>query len=90
MWRDYVKAAYLRRLQSFVPEVRSEDLLPGPCGIRAQAVRRDGSLADDFVIRQEGDVTHVVNAPSPAATSSLAIAREIADRVEGAEPGAVS
>jgi L-2-hydroxyglutarate oxidase LhgO len=83
MWRDYVKAAYLRRLQSFVPEVRSEDLVPGPCGIRAQALRRDGSLVDDFVIQQEGSVTHVVNAPSPAATSSLAIAREIADRVEG-------
>ncbi|MGH9367916.1 MAG: L-2-hydroxyglutarate oxidase [Thermoanaerobaculia bacterium] len=83
MWRDYVKAAYLLRLQTFVPEVSSEDLRPGPCGIRAQAVRRDGSLVDDFVIRQEGEVTHVVNAPSPAATSSLAIAREIVDRVEG-------
>ncbi len=86
MWRDYVKAAYLRSLQRFVPEVRLEDLLPGPCGIRAQAVRRDGSLEDDFVIRQAGDVTHVVNAPSPAATSSLAIAREIVDRVEGEAP----
>jgi L-2-hydroxyglutarate oxidase len=86
MWRDYVKAAYLRRLQAFVPEVRSADLLPGPCGIRAQALRRDGSLVDDFVIREEGRVTHVVNAPSPAATSSLAIAREIVDRVEGAGP----
>ena len=85
MWRDYVKGAYLRRLQSFVPEVRMKDLLPGPCGIRAQALRRDGSLVDDFVIRQNGNVTHVVNAPSPAATSSLAIAREIADRVEGVE-----
>jgi L-2-hydroxyglutarate oxidase LhgO len=82
MWQDYVKAAYLRRLQRFVPEVRGDDLLPGPCGIRAQAVRRDGGLVDDFVIRQDGPVTHVVNAPSPAATSSLAIAREIVDRVE--------
>jgi len=85
MWRDYVKAAYLRRLQAFVPEIRSRDLLPGPCGIRAQALRRDGGLVDDFVIRQEGAVTHVVNAPSPAATSSLAIAREIVDRAEGPE-----
>jgi L-2-hydroxyglutarate oxidase LhgO len=85
MWLDYVKAAYLRRLQAFVPEIRSADLLPGPCGIRAQALRRDGTLVDDFVIRQDGDVTHVVNAPSPAATSSLAIAREIVDRVEGPE-----
>jgi L-2-hydroxyglutarate oxidase LhgO len=91
MWRDYVKGAYLKRLQRFVPEIRSSDLLPGPCGIRAQAMGRDGSLADDFAIRQEGDVTHVVNAPSPAATSSLAIAREIVDRVEGPErPGSSS
>jgi L-2-hydroxyglutarate oxidase LhgO len=85
MWRDYVKTAYLRRLQSFVPEIRSADLLPGPCGIRAQALRRDGSLVDDFVFRQEGDIHHVVNAPSPAATSALGIAREIVDRVEGPE-----
>ena len=69
------------------PEIRSEDLLPGPCGIRAQAVDRAGGLVDDFVIRAEGDVTHVLNAPSPAATSSLAIAREIVDRIEGPAPG---
>jgi L-2-hydroxyglutarate oxidase LhgO len=84
-WRDYVKAAYVKRLQSFVPEIRASDLLPGPCGIRAQALRRDGTLEDDFAIRQDGAITHVVNAPSPAATSSLAIAREIVDRVEGPE-----
>ena len=83
VWRDYVKAAYLRRLQRFVPAIRGEDLLPGPCGIRAQALRRDGRLVDDFAVRQEGSVTHVVNAPSPAATSSFAIAREIVDRAEG-------
>ena len=89
MWRDYVKAAYLRRLQAFVPEIQSEDLLPGPCGIRAQAVDRAGGLVDDFAIRAEGAITHVVNAPSPAATSSLAIAREIVDRVEGPRAGSV-
>ena len=83
LWRDYVKRAYLRSLRKFVPELELTDLLPGPCGIRAQAVRRDGSLVDDFVIRDVGNVTHVLNAPSPAATSSLAIAREIVDRVEG-------
>ena len=82
VWRDYVKSAYLRRLQSFIPEIRGEDLLPGPCGIRAQALRRDGRLVEDFVIRHEGPVTHVVNAPSPAATSSLAIAREIVAEAE--------
>jgi len=83
VWRDYVKAAYWRRLRRFVPEILMEDLLPGPCGIRAQAVRRDGGLEDDFAIRVSGAITHVVNAPSPAATSSLAIAREIVDGVEG-------
>ena len=82
IWLDYVKAAYLRRLQAFVPEIRSADLLPGPCGIRAQSLRRDGTLVDDFVIQEEGNITHVVNAPSPAATSSFAIAREIVDRIE--------
>jgi L-2-hydroxyglutarate oxidase LhgO len=81
-WRDYVKGAYLRRLREFVPEISSDDLLPGPCGIRAQALGRDGGLLDDFVIRRDGAVTHVVNAPSPAATSSLAIAKEILDRIE--------
>lgn len=90
IWRGYVKTAYLRSLQRFVPEVRAEDLLPGPCGIRAQAVAREGGLVDDFVIRRDGPVTHVVNAPSPAATSSLAIAREIVDRVEGPEAARVN
>lgn len=82
LWRDFVKPAYLRRLQRFVPELRLSDLLPGPCGIRAQAVARDGALVDDFLFRRDGAVTHVLNAPSPAATSSLAIAREIVDRLE--------
>jgi len=90
VWRDYVKSAYLRRLQAFVPEIRAGDLLPGPCGIRAQALRRDGKLMDDFSIRQNGAVTHVVNAPSPAATSSFAIAREIVDLAEGAASRPVS
>ena len=86
VWRDYVKAAYARRLRAFVPAIRTADLLPGPCGIRAQALGRDGRLVDDFVVRSEGAVAHVVNAPSPAATSSLAIAREVVDRVEGPAP----
>ncbi len=56
-------------------------LLPGPSGIRAQALARDGSLVDDFVLSKTGRCVHVRNAPSPAATSSLAIARLIADEV---------
>ena len=80
LWRDYVKRAYWRQLRRLVPELEVGDLLPGPSGIRAQAVLRDGTLVDDFLIVEAGGVTHVLNAPSPAATSSLAIAREIVDR----------
>jgi L-2-hydroxyglutarate oxidase LhgO len=79
LWRDYSKRAYLARLRRYLPDLSLRDLLPGPCGIRAQAVARDGALVDDFLFRRDGPVTHVVNAPSPAATSSLAIARAIAD-----------
>ncbi len=81
LWRDWVKEVYARDLARYVPEVRASDLLDGPSGIRAQAVARDGSFIEDFAIKSEGAEFHVMNAPSPAATSSLAIAREIADRV---------
>ncbi|WP_114204211.1 L-2-hydroxyglutarate oxidase [Janibacter anophelis] len=65
----------------YVPELRDADLLPGGAGVRAQAVGRDGSLVDDFVIERLGPVTAVRNAPSPAATSSLAIAEEVVGRL---------
>ena len=58
------------------------DVEPGPAGIRAQAVDRDGKLLDDFAFAEAPGVLHVRNAPSPAATSSLAIARVIADRLD--------
>ena len=80
LWRDWVKAIYARDLARYVPEIRAADLLDGPSGIRAQAVARDGSFIEDFAIKSSGPEFHVMNAPSPAATSSLAIAREIADR----------
>jgi L-2-hydroxyglutarate oxidase LhgO len=82
MWRDFVKAAFVRALQAYVPEVRGDDLVPGPSGVRAQAVGLDGSLVDDFVVERSGKALHVRNAPSPAATSSLAIGSLIADRAE--------
>jgi L-2-hydroxyglutarate oxidase len=66
----------------YVPAVTAGDVRPGPAGVRAQAVGRDGALVDDFVVAQAGGAVHVRNAPSPAATSSLALAREIASRVE--------
>jgi L-2-hydroxyglutarate oxidase LhgO len=80
VWRDWVKEVYARDLARYVPEIRPSDLLDGPSGIRAQAVGRDGSFIEDFAIRTAGPEFHVMNAPSPAATSSFAIAREIADR----------
>jgi (S)-2-hydroxyglutarate dehydrogenase len=66
----------------YIPELTPDDVLPGPAGVRAQALGRDGSLIDDFVVSETERALHVRNAPSPAATSSLALARLIADRVE--------
>jgi 2-hydroxyglutarate dehydrogenase len=74
-------SALVREAQRFVPELEPGDFVAGPSGIRAQALARDGSLVDDFVLSQTGRCIHVRNAPSPAATSSLAIARLIADEV---------
>jgi (S)-2-hydroxyglutarate dehydrogenase len=75
-------SALVREAQRFVPELERADFAPGPSGIRAQALARDGSLVDDFVLSRTERCVHVRNAPSPAATSSLAIARLIADEVE--------
>ena len=75
-------SALVREARRFVPELEPGDFVAGPSGIRAQALARDGSLVDDFVLSRTGRCVHVRNAPSPAATSSLAIARLIADEVE--------
>ncbi|WP_188194318.1 L-2-hydroxyglutarate oxidase [Nonomuraea sp. SYSU D8015] len=72
------KRAFLRAAQRYVPELTSADLVRVPGGVRAQAVSRDGRLVDDFVVDVHGNVVLVRNAPSPAATSSLAIAKHIA------------
>jgi L-2-hydroxyglutarate oxidase len=77
------KRAFVRACARYVPELTAADIEPGPAGIRAQAVGRDGKLLDDFAFASAPGVLHVRNAPSPAATSSLAIARVIADRLEG-------
>jgi (S)-2-hydroxyglutarate dehydrogenase len=79
MYRDFRKAAFLKALQRYMPELRMADLLSGPSGVRAQALGEDGALVDDFVVNVEGGALHVRNAPSPAATSSLAIGELIAD-----------
>lgn len=77
--RSLSKAAFTKALQKLIPEIREEDLVPGGAGVRAQALRRDGSLIDDFDILQKGNVIHVRNAPSPAATSCLSIGEKIAN-----------
>lgn len=82
MGRSYSKRAFTRALQRLVPEVAVDDLKPGGSGVRAQAVDRSGKLVDDFVIRQTGNGVHVLNAPSPAATASLAIGAAIAELVD--------
>jgi L-2-hydroxyglutarate oxidase len=76
------RRALVRDAARMVPELGSGDVTAGPAGIRAQALARDGSLVDDFVVSRTGQALHVRNAPSPAATSSLALARLIADRAE--------
>jgi 2-hydroxyglutarate dehydrogenase len=76
------RRAFVAACARYVPDLQPADVLPGPAGIRAQAVGRDGALIDDFIINDAGGAVHVRNAPSPAATSSLALAREIADRVQ--------
>ncbi|HAG34678.1 MAG TPA: L-2-hydroxyglutarate oxidase [Cryomorphaceae bacterium] len=75
--RAFSKTKFLKALQRLIPSLELEDLHPGRAGIRAQALRRDGTLEDDFVLRQGARAFHVLNAPSPAATASLAIADEI-------------
>ncbi|MFI7586459.1 L-2-hydroxyglutarate oxidase [Spongisporangium articulatum] len=75
------KRLYLKRAQAYVPEVKAADLVPAPAGVRAQALDRDGSLVDDFRISVLDRVTAVRNAPSPAATSSLAIAEYVTEQM---------
>jgi (S)-2-hydroxyglutarate dehydrogenase len=76
------RRAFVADLRRFVPELEVADVLPGPSGIRAQALDRDGRLVDDFVVHPTEHALHVRNAPSPAATSSLALAKLIADRAD--------
>jgi (S)-2-hydroxyglutarate dehydrogenase len=78
------RRALVKAATRYVPALRAEDVTPGPSGVRAQALWRDGRLADDFVFSRTERALHVRNAPSPAATSSLAIARLIADEAEQA------
>ena len=79
LWRDWSKAAFVGELQRYVPELRTDQVTFGPSGVRAQALARNGTLVDDFAFSGGPRVLHVRNAPSPAATSSLAIGSVLAD-----------
>lgn len=81
MYRSFSKAAFTKALQKLIPEIRESDLETGGAGVRAQACDRSGGLLDDFHILENDHFVNVCNAPSPAATSSLAIGNEIAERV---------
>ena len=78
MWRDASRGAFTREIQRYLPALRADQLRFGPSGVRAQALARDGSLVDDFDLAGSGRLIHVRNAPSPAATSSLAIGGRLA------------
>lgn len=84
MWRSVSKRAFVRALARLVPEIKAEHLVAAPAGVRAQALMRDGSLVDDFLIESHGNVVNVLNAPSPAATSALTIGDSIVERLAAA------
>jgi (S)-2-hydroxyglutarate dehydrogenase len=77
--RSVSKAAFVQALQRLLPEVNNNDLVPGASGVRAQALKSDGALVDDFQFVPSGKVLHVINVPSPAATASLMIGKAIVD-----------
>lgn len=78
--RSYFKPAFVKALQQLVPAIQEDDLVPAGAGVRAQACDKDGGLIDDFYIQESTSFIHVLNAPSPAATSSLSIGLEVAER----------
>lgn len=82
VWRSISRRAFWRSVARLVPELAFEHMQPGGSGVRAQALRRDGTLVDDFVIDRGESYVHVGNAPSPAATASLAIGEAIAAHVD--------
>lgn len=82
MWRSFSKAAFTKALQRLIPEITEDDLEPANAGVRAQACDRNGGLLDDFKIIQEAGIIHILNAPSPAATSSLSIGKTISEMIE--------
>lgn len=81
-YRSFSKKAFVKALQKLMPEIQENDLAPGGAGVRAQAIDKNGRLTDDFLIHESGGIINVLNAPSPAATSSLAIGETIAGKIK--------
>ncbi|MBM7714332.1 L-2-hydroxyglutarate oxidase [Bacillus thermophilus] len=79
--RSFSKAQFTKSLQALIPEIQEDDLVPAPAGVRAQALKDDGSMVDDFHIIMGQRSIHVCNAPSPAATASIEIGKEVARRI---------
>lgn len=79
--RSLSASVFCRSLQRLVPAIERQDLMPGIRGVRAQALRPDGSLADDFIVVESKDAVHLLNAPSPGATASLVIGDAVASRL---------
>lgn len=82
-WRSFRKAAFVASLRKLMPSIAEGDVRRGGAGVRAQAVGPDGKLLDDFAFAESARALHVLNAPSPAATASLAIGEHLAERVRG-------
>ncbi|MBU8906597.1 L-2-hydroxyglutarate oxidase [Desertibacillus haloalkaliphilus] len=85
MYRSVSKARFVESLQQLIPEITADDLVPGPAGVRAQALKHDGGLVDDFHIILGKKSVHVCNAPSPAATASIEIGKEVVSRIPAQE-----
>ena len=81
MIRSYSKAIFVRSLQRLIPEVQAQDVVPTPAGVRAQALKSDGKMVDDFLILNRNKAMHVCNAPSPAATASIEIGKHIVSQI---------
>ncbi|MBZ5749943.1 MULTISPECIES: L-2-hydroxyglutarate oxidase [Metabacillus] len=79
--RSFSKKQFTKSLQELIPEIQSDDLIPAPAGVRAQAIKNDGNMVDDFHIIMGKRTIHVCNAPSPAATASIEIGKEVVNRI---------
>lgn len=80
--RAFSKRLFLERLRALIPDLQMDDLVPGRAGVRAMALASEGEMIDDFKIKHHGNALHIINAPSPAATASLAVGAEVAKQAE--------